>query len=116
MPSSYASNSREICIARRESVVLMQRLSFSRLFSINCKGASGWAKCIKITVKRLGGLRCGTEKLVWGAVGGALLFYGIQQRAKGRRDNDNLATDIAKNEGFLGIGIGVLLLLAALLS
>ncbi len=58
----------------------------------------------------------GTQKLIWGAVGGALLLYGIQQRAKGRRDNDDLDTDIRKNEGFLGIGIGVLMLLAALLA
>jgi len=58
----------------------------------------------------------GTQKLILGAVGGALLLYGIQQRAKSRRENDLLESAIRKNEGFLGIGISVLVLLAALWS
>lgn len=59
----------------------------------------------------------GTEKLVWGAIGGALLLYGVQQRAKSRKaDSDMLDKDISKNEGFLSIGIGVLMILTAFLS
>lgn len=49
-----------------------------------------------------------TTKILTGAIGGALLLYGIQQRS--------LNNDISHGEGFLGIGFGVLLLLSAILS
>lgn len=55
-----------------------------------------------------------TERVAMAAIGGALMFYGWQQRAKHRTSTDLLDKSIADSEGWLGLGLGGMLLLVAL--
>ena len=55
----------------------------------------------------------GTERVAMAAIGGALALYGWQQRAKHRTSTDLLDKSIAGSEGWLGLGLGGMLLLVA---
>ena len=57
----------------------------------------------------------GTEKLHAGAIGGALVLYGIQRRARTQRRN-LYEKDVSNGEGIFEIDFGVIILLTALHS
>lgn len=63
---------------------------------------------------RAGGPVSILERVGIAAIGGALIFYGIQQRSKARQAARELDRSTSRNEGFLGIGIGAALLFVAL--
>ncbi len=58
----------------------------------------------------------GIEKVFFLVAGVLLLVYGFHQRAKGRESGATLKRDMAQNEGYWGIGIGAVLLLAVVFS
>jgi hypothetical protein len=55
------------------------------------------------------------SQILTGALGGALLVYGLMQRAKSKGTSDSLESSKAGNEGWIGIVLGTLLLLSVLL-
>ncbi len=52
-------------------------------------------------------------QIVYGAIGGALIAYGLMQRAKAKTINESLAKSIAQGEGWIGIGVGALLVVTS---